>query len=51
MRGLEKFDMIRGQIYRQIYKLKSQLLEKIGLIADSMKIFKFVAGGQDLPFY
>ena len=51
MRGLEKVDMKRGQIYRQICKLTSRLIEKIRLRAHSLKIFKFVAGGQDLPLY
>ena len=39
MRGPEKVDMKRGQIYRQIYELTSQLLERIGLRVDSLKSF------------
>ena len=34
MRGLEKVDMKRGQIYKRT----SRLLERIGLRADSLKI-------------
>ena len=41
MRGLEKVDMKRGQMYRQIYRqiyiYTLQLLERIGLRADSLK--------------
>ena len=39
MRGLKKVDMKRGQTERYVYKLTSQLIERIGLRDDSLKIY------------